>query len=115
MTVQDLYRVDEQNKPIRYCRVLLKLLQLRSKSINKTSGMLELELWKNTAITHPKMLRAIRFYRMSAILQSVHLVPDDRKRYYVNNYVDWDMYNTIYDDSFFEDGTRRVMQYKKSY
>ena len=115
MTVQDLYRVDEQNKLIRYCRALLELLRPRSKGIDQTTGMLELEPWKNAPTAHPRMLGAIRFYGMSAILQSVHLVPDNGEGYYVNNYVDWDTYNIIYDDSFLENETRRAMQYEKSY
>ena len=45
----------------------------------------------------------------------MYLILDIEKRYYVNNYIDWDTYNTIYDDNFLKDKTRRVMQYKKSY
>ena len=77
--------------------------------------MLELEPWKNAPTAHPKMLRTIWFYEMSAILQNIYLVPDNGKGYYVNNYADWNTYNTVYDDSFLKDKTRKAMQYKKSY
>ena len=77
--------------------------------------MLELEPWKNAPTTYPRMLGVIQFYGMSAILQNVHLVLDDREKYYVNNYFNWDTYNTVYDNSFLENKTRRAMQYKKSY
>ena len=88
MTVQDPYHVDKQNKSIKYCRALLELLQPWSKGIDQTTGMLELGLWKNAPTAHPKMLGAIQCYGMFAILQSMHLVPDNGEKYYVNNYVD---------------------------
>lgn len=73
--------------------------------------MLELQLWQNATTTHLKMLGAIRFYDMSIILQSVHVVLDNRTRYYVNNYANWDMYNTVYDDNFFINGVKKAKQY----
>ena len=43
MTIQDLDRRIMQNRPVTYCGVLIKLLQLRSKGIDKTTGMLGLQ------------------------------------------------------------------------
>ena len=60
------------------------------------------------------MLGAIRFYDMAAILQSVHVVPDGGTGYYVNNYADWDTYNTVYDDNFLTDGAKKAKQYQRS-
>ncbi|MCJ1466077.1 hypothetical protein MMC07_004696 [Pseudocyphellaria aurata] len=72
------------------------------KGINKTTGMLELQSWHKSTTTNPRTLGAIKFYDMTAILRSVHVVPDDKNGYYVNNYADWDTYNTVYDDTFLE-------------
>ena len=32
--------------------------------------------------------------------------------YYVNNYIDWDQFNTLYIDNFLEEGTRIILLYK---
>jgi hypothetical protein len=52
---------------------------------------------------------------MLFILQSVYVVlvttsyPD---LYYVNNYINWDQFNTLYMDNFFKEGTRIALLYK---
>ena len=115
MTVEDPERWTEKGKPAMYAGALLELLWLRSRGIDKTTGMLELQPWLISTAINPRMLRAIRFYAMLAILQSVHVVPDDRNGYYVNNYVDWDTYNTVYDDTFFTDGVDKARRYKRVY
>ena len=114
ITIQDLDRRTMQNGPVTYCGALIKLLRPWSKGIDKTTGMLELQPWRSSTANHPRVLGAIRFYEMSAILRSVHVVPDDGTGYYVNNYVDWDTYNTIYADTFFTDGVQKARQYKRS-
>ena len=44
---------------------------------------------------------------MSTILRSAHIIPTDNTGiYYVNNYVDWDQYNTIFDPDFLTNGIR---------
>ena len=114
VTVQDPHKLNKKYKPVTYCGALLELLRPRSKGIDKTTGMLELQPWRNPTTTNLRMRGAIRFYDMSAILRSVHVVPDDGTRYYVNNYADWDTYNTVYDDNFFIDGVKKAKQYQRS-
>ena len=104
ITIQDQNRKIMQNRSVIYCKALIKLLQLQSKSIDKTTGIFELQLWPNSTADYPRVLGAIRFYEMFAILQSVHVVPDNGTGYYVYNYVNWDTYNTVYNDIFFTDG-----------
>ena len=44
---------------------------------------------------------------MSTILRSAHIIPTDNTGvYYVNNYIDWDQYNTISDLDFLTNGIR---------
>jgi hypothetical protein len=44
---------------------------------------------------------------MSTILRSAHIIPTDNLGvYYVNNYVDWDQYNIIFDPEFLTNGIR---------
>ncbi|MCJ1470749.1 hypothetical protein MMC07_009396 [Pseudocyphellaria aurata] len=102
VTVQDPYETAKQHRQVTYCGALLKLLRPRGKGINKTTGMLELQSWHKSTTTNPRTLGTIRFYDMTAILRSVHVVLDNGNGYYVNNYADWDTYNTVYDDTFLE-------------
>ena len=113
MTVEDPERWIEKGKPATYAGALLELLWPQSRGIDKTTGMLELQPWPISMAMNPRMLRAIRFYAMPAILRSVHVVPDDGNGYYVNNYVDWDTYNTVYDDTFLTDGVDKAKRYKR--
>lgn len=48
---------------------------------------------------------------MSAILQNVYVVLDNRTGYYMNNYANWNMYNKVYDDIFFIDKVKKAKQY----
>ena len=97
-----------------YCRALLELLRLQSKNIDKITDIFELQSWQNPTTTNLRMLGAIKFYDMSAILQSVHIVLDDGTRYYMNNYTDWDTYNTVYNDNFFINKVKKAKQYQRS-
>jgi hypothetical protein len=47
------------------------------------------------------------FFDMSTILRSAHIIPTGTTGlYYVNNYIDWDYYNTIFDPEFLANGIR---------
>lgn len=59
------------------------------------------------------MLEAIRFYDISAILQNVHVVLDNKTGYYMNNYANWDTYNIVYDKIFLTDEVKKAKQYQR--
>ena len=50
---------------------------------------------------------------MSIILRSAYVVPIGLQdgTYYINNYIDWDIYNIIYDPDFFSQGMRAAYDY----
>ena len=115
-TVQDPERTDDKNKPVRYCGALLKLPRPRNKGIpNEILGMMELQPWTEGRAKTPRMLGSMRFYDVSLILRSVHVVPDGKDGCYINNYGDWDTYNTIYDADFLENGARRANKYRRTH
>ena len=63
-----------------------------------------------------------RFYVMENVLRTgAHLIPtksrteveDGRVVFYVNNYVDWEQYNTLYDADFVKTGRRLADRWYK--
>ena len=52
---------------------------------------------------------------MLSILQSIYIVSaatSNPDLYYVNNYINWDQYNTLYLDNFLKEGTCIILLYK---
>jgi hypothetical protein len=60
-----------------------------------------------------KNLEINRFYTVTNIIRSTHVVFNDRDFYYVNNYINWKIYNTMYDKIFLKNEIKRAMNYKR--
>ena len=96
-----------------YCEILIKLLRSKNQNIDKIIDMFDLLSWINTTIKKFKILKMMKFYNMFSILQNVHVIFDDRDDYYVNNYADWNTYNTIYDVNFYDENISKIKKYRK--
>ena len=61
--------------------------------------MVELEKWHASIEENPRNLGARHIIEVSLILRNAHVVPrnQDRVVFYVNNYIDWDQFNQLYD------------------
>ncbi len=102
LTIYDHHRLSEKGK----CLVNLHRTK-NSGQVDETHGMFEVEPILTGASKRPRLLSAYRFFEMHDILRSAHIVPTGRDdTYYVNNFVDWDQYNTIYDPDFIAKGVR---------
>ncbi len=57
--------------------------------------MVELEKYPISRAENSLNLGGQRFYKISEVLQSAHVVPRDTKgnNFYLNNYIDWDQLN----------------------
>jgi hypothetical protein len=53
-------------------------------------------------------------YNISNVIQSVHVIFSEIEHYYVNNYVNWNTYNIVYDENFLKNEARRAEKYKKN-
>ena len=65
--------------------------------------MVELDKWHASTAENPRNLGAHRIIEVSLVLHSAYVVPKDQDRmvFYVNNYIDWNQFNQLYDaDSF---------------
>jgi hypothetical protein len=55
------------------------------------------------------------FYALENVVRSAHVVPSgtEHESFYINNYIDWDQYNTLYDPDFVQNGKRLAKQLGK--
>jgi hypothetical protein len=94
------------------------------KSLNKDCShdihdIIELSDWSAHVFNNSQFIKSQRFYTMSMILQSVHIVSaslEKRQRiknviYYLNNFIDWDSYNSIYEEDFLNKDTKIALYY----
>lgn len=89
LNIIDLNALDSKGKPVKYNSALLKLLWTQNKEIpSKITDMVELQLWPMRMVQNPWTLRALKMFDMSSIVRSVHMVPNRKSRFYVNNYSD---------------------------
>ena len=61
--------------------------------------MVEVEKWPVFKVKNPQNLDVYQFYEIPSILCSIYIVLLDKNSviYYVNNYIDWDLFNQLYD------------------
>src|SRR5580692_6023507 len=108
VTVVDDSRRDSKGAPVQYTGVFVDLLRLRNNGqVHSVHGMVEVEDWPQVCTQNPCNIGHWCFFDMSTILRSAHIIPTNNTGiYYVNNYVDWDQYNTIFDPEFLTNGIR---------
>ena len=108
ITVIDDSRHDSKGAPVQYTGVFIDLLHFRNNGqVHKVHGMVEVEDWPQVRTQNPRNIGHRYFFDMSTILRSAHIIPTDSiGLYYINNYVDWDQYNTIFDPEFLINGIR---------
>ena len=117
MLVLDYATRNVNGTPAWYTRAFIDLLRLKnSGKPNKVHGMVEVEDWPVLGAKNPRKLGHRCFFEMSTILRSAHIIPSGTPgMYYINHYVDWDQYNTIYDLDFFANGIREADVIEKQY
>ncbi len=114
MTIENSKKVINQTKSNIYFEVLLNLMRSRNKDIsNEIFDMIELQSWSKKIFKNSKRLDVKRFFDMSSILRSAHMISNKRNEYYVNNYIDWDTYNIAYDNDFMRKDKIKINVYKK--
>ena len=100
MTVADLERFTVKGKPITYTGPFVELYKWRNRGhVHEIYGMVELEKWHASTTENPRNLGAHCIIEVSSVLRSAHVVPRDQDKamFYVNNYIDWDQFNQLYD------------------
>ena len=108
VTVADPQRLDPKGKPVMYTGAFVEIYKWRNRRlVHETHGMAELEKYPTRA-ENSLNLGAHRSYKIPSILRSAHVVPrdNDGNVFYVNNYIDWDQFNQLYDPMWQTKGTR---------
>ncbi len=115
LTIVNSKRVDVNDKSIKYCDVLLSLLKSRNDEVfNEINEMIELRAWKQKSSNNLRFFDCHRFFDVSVVIKSVHVMSNEKNDYYVNNYSNWDTYNIVYDEDFLRNDNRRIEFYKEN-
>ena len=119
-TVRDEERWDKLDQHHQeYCGALVNIMKFRNGARpHPIHGMLEVEPWPQTSSNPLTTINGLRFYEISKVVRSAHLIPaftpPERITYfYVNNLVDWDSYNTLYDEDFITQGLEMAKRYEQ--
>lgn len=87
-----------------YTGAFLDVYSLRDQGRqNSRHGMIEARRHVHVVSSSLRSLGHRRFYHLGLIQRSAHLVPsldDESEVYYINSYIDWDQYSTVYDPDF---------------
>lgn len=115
ISIYDHKQLNDKSKCRVYIDALIALHRLKNnEKVNKIHEMFEV---KSVSITMTKQSRELHnhcFFEMHDILRSAHIILIEReKHYYVNNFVDWNQYNTIYNSEFMTKDIRIADKFAK--
>ncbi len=91
--------LDWKKKPVMYIRVFVEIYNwCYRRLVYKTYGMVELEKYPISRAENPLNLGSQQFYKISKVLQLAYVVPRDTvgNTFYLNNYIDWEQFNQLY-------------------
>ncbi len=105
----DPERFTPKDRPIIYTRVLVELYNWRNRGqVYEIYGIIKLKKICASIAENPRNLDAHRIIKISSILHSAHIVLRNQNKFvfYVNNYIDLDQFNKLYDPDWIEKGIR---------
>ncbi len=122
ISVIDWFQQDDRNCFLKYINAFIDLLKSWNKNTQqKVHEMMKIEHWSKQIFKNSHFIDDRRFYNMSTILQSLHVMStitkqkkvEQRDFFYINNFVDWDIYNIFYDKDFLTNETRAVEKFNE--
>lgn len=94
----------------KFTGAMVKLLQWHQRgSVNPIHGIVEVEPWPISLRRSPRFFTGEKIYSLAHIIRGAHVVLATLlpvQYWFVNNYIDWDQFNTLYDKDFETKGTR---------
>ena len=72
--------------------------------------MVEFEKIRALITKNPRNLSARQIIEISLVLRNAHMIPRDQDKvvFYVNNYINWDQFNQLYDPDWIEKGIQNA-------
>ncbi len=104
------------NKSNIYTEILIKhLRKWYQELLHEIHDMIEMKNWSINLIRNSWKLKAHWFYWLINVIQSAHVMfmNENMNIYYVNNYIDWDQYNTLYDEDFLKKKHQKINELNK--
>jgi hypothetical protein len=103
-----------------YCAALVDIHPLKNKGVpHPIHGIVEVTRGEVPTVDKPRALKGRRFYPLSTLIRSAHIIPASHNilekstdLFYINNYIDWDQYQVLYEDGWEEKGRQRARQVK---
>ncbi len=119
ISVADPLQENNWGKLKQYISALVDLFKSMNKGCFDVHNIIELSDWPAHVFNNPWFIEGWRFYTMSTVLWSVHIISASLKKrqrikgtmYYLNNFIDWDSYNSIYEKDFLTKGTNVALYY----
>jgi hypothetical protein len=76
-------------------------------------GMIEVTPPLVPTTMRPHKLKGRWFYSLNELLRSAHLIPTTTGSFYINNYIDWDQYQVLYEDDWEAQGIKRATNFEQ--
>jgi len=99
--MKNIDKYNRKRKNLEYYKTLLNIFRLKDNGRpNPIYDIIEIEIPPKNTLKRSQFLRRIRFYDLFTINRSTHIIPTSFKEgntFYVNNYINWDQYNTLFD------------------
>ena len=89
-----------KGKPVTYTRAFVELYNWKNHGqVHEIHKMIKLEKMRALTVENLCNLGIHQMIEISLILHSVHVIPRDQNKFvfYINNYIDWDQFNQLYD------------------
>ena len=105
----DPQQLDQKRKPVMYIGAFVEIYNWRNRRlVHETHGMVEFKKYPISRAKNLLNLGSQRFYKTFEILQSAYVVLRDIESitFYLNNYIDWDQFNQLYDPEWQSKGTQ---------
>jgi len=117
VSIADLDRRTADHTPAIYTGVIIRRLQpLNDGMPHPVHGMLEFCDPKKPPLEASGQLGSCKIFPMHMVSRGVHIVPDNSTpptKYFLNNYIDFDLYNRFYSPTFRTDGEKVIREYKR--
>ena len=116
VTIINSERKNKNNNYLKYINALIEFLQFENSDvIDHHHDMMKVKTWHANDARNSHNIDVWQFYQMFTILHNAHVISIELQNntYYINNYIDWNTYNIIYDSDFFSQEMRAACDYKK--